>query len=102
MDACVVAVFKIGAFYGVRHSKTAVKLCFSGLTLGMGLCTRSVTPGMKDVVSSAVADPVLGLLVVLSFVIIIFLARDGVKGLLLQRRQRRARERQRQQFWGYE
>ena len=68
----------------------------------MGLCTRGVTPGMKDVVASAVADPVLGLLVVLSFVIIIFLARDGVKGLLLQRRQRRARERQRQQFWGYE
>ena len=50
--------------------------------------------------SSVIGDPVFGLLAILSVGVILFLARDAMRELLQQRRKRRVRERERQQFWG--
>ncbi len=51
---------------------------------------------------SAYGVPFLGILAVLVVIVIGCLARDPLRQMWLHRKQQQIRERQRQQFWGYE
>jgi hypothetical protein len=51
---------------------------------------------------SPFSEPVLGILALLGVGVIAFLARDGFRHMRAERKQQQLRQRQRQQFWGYE
>ena len=58
---------------------------------------------MSAVFFGSIPGPVaVAAVVVVSAGVVVFLARHSIRALLAQRRQRALRQRERQQFWGYE
>ena len=57
---------------------------------------------MNALMLASIGQPLLGLLLILSLVLIGYFGRDTFRRLMAQRREYRVRQRQRQQFWGYE
>lgn len=57
---------------------------------------------MYDFAVSPFGEPFFGILAVLGAFVIAFFARDGFRHMRAERKQHQLRQRQRQQFWGYE
>jgi hypothetical protein len=60
-----------------------------------------VASGM-NVFAGSIGQPLLGVLLILSVGLIAYFSRDSFRKMLTQRKEQRNRQRQRQQFWGYE
>ena len=57
---------------------------------------------MNALMLASLGQPLLGVLLVVSVGLIAYFGRDTFRRLMAQRREYRVRQRQRQQFWGYE
>jgi len=57
---------------------------------------------MYDFAVSPFSAPVLCVVALLGVFVIAFIARDGFRHTRAERKQQQLRQRQRQQFWGYE
>ena len=55
-----------------------------------------------NVIAGSIGQPLLGALLIVSLGLIAYFSRDSFRRLVAQRKEQRNRQRQRQQFWGYE
>ena len=55
-----------------------------------------------NVFAGSIGQPLLGVLLILSLGLIVYFSRDSFRKVVAHRKEQRDRQRQRQQFWGYE